>query len=71
MGKLNEITSRFATEIFSSYLDDSKIKDYPVSSEEFFDNARVRHEVETIIFLGGSQGARAINDFAFSVALKD
>lgn len=69
MGKLNEITSRFATEIFSSYLDDSKIKDYPVSSE-FFDNARVRHEIETIIFLGGSQGARAINDFALSVALK-
>ncbi|SKB24680.1 UDP-N-acetylglucosamine--N-acetylmuramyl-(pentapeptide) pyrophosphoryl-undecaprenol N-acetylglucosamine transferase [Malaciobacter marinus] len=69
MGKLNEITSRFATEVFSSYIEDSKIKDYPVSSE-FFDNARVRHEIETIIFLGGSQGARAINDFALSVALK-
>lgn len=69
MGKLNELTSRFATEVFSSYLQDSLVKDYPVNSE-FFDNARVRHEIQTIIFLGGSQGAKAINDFALSVAVK-
>lgn len=69
MGKLNEITSKFATEVFSSYLEKSKVKDYPVSSE-FFDNARMREKIETIIFLGGSQGAVAINNFALSVAKK-
>ena len=66
MGKLNKITSKFATEVFSSYFN-SKIKDYPVSSE-FFTNQRVREKVKTIIFLGGSQGAVAINNFAISVA---
>lgn len=65
MGKLNELTSRFATEVFSSYDENSIIKDYPVS-EEFFDNARIRDQLKTIIFLGGSQGAVAINDFAIA-----
>ncbi|RXJ87802.1 undecaprenyldiphospho-muramoylpentapeptide beta-N-acetylglucosaminyltransferase [Arcobacter sp. CECT 8985] len=69
MGKLNELTSKFATEVFSSYIEESKVKDYPVS-EEFFNNARVRNKIETIIFLGGSQGAIAINNFALSVAKK-
>lgn len=67
MGKLNEKTARFASEVYSSFLVDSPIKDYPVS-EEFFDNARIRDELKTVIFLGGSQGAKAINDFALSVA---
>ncbi|RXK11760.1 undecaprenyldiphospho-muramoylpentapeptide beta-N-acetylglucosaminyltransferase [Halarcobacter mediterraneus] len=67
MGKLNKITSRFATEVYSSYEPNSAIKDYPVS-DEFFDNARIRDELKTIIFLGGSQGAKAINDFAMSIA---
>ncbi|WP_321312275.1 UDP-N-acetylglucosamine--N-acetylmuramyl-(pentapeptide) pyrophosphoryl-undecaprenol N-acetylglucosamine transferase [Halarcobacter sp.] len=69
MGKLNELTSRFATEVFSSFDSRSPIKDYPVS-EEFFDNARIRDEIQTIIFLGGSQGATAINNFALKVAPK-
>ncbi|PLY09632.1 MAG: UDP-N-acetylglucosamine--N-acetylmuramyl-(pentapeptide) pyrophosphoryl-undecaprenol N-acetylglucosamine transferase [Arcobacter sp.] len=67
MGKLNEITSKFATYVFSSFDDKSPIKDYPVS-EEFFEDARIRDEFKTIIFLGGSQGAHAINDFAIKVA---
>ncbi len=67
MGKLNKITSKFAKEVFSSYLQNSKIKDYPVS-QEFFLNARVREKVKKVIFLGGSQGARAINNFALDVA---
>lgn len=67
MGKLNEKTARFASGIYSSFLADSPIKDYPVS-EKFFENARIRDELKTVIFLGGSQGARAINDFALSVA---
>ena len=69
MGKLNQITSKFASEVFSSYEEKSLIKDYPVSSE-FFEEGRVRTEVKTIIFLGGSQGAVAINSFALSVAKK-
>ena len=69
MGRLNSLTARFASEVFSSYLEDSKIKDYPVA-QEFFEEARVRTRVKTVIFLGGSQGAVAINNFALSVAYK-
>jgi UDP-N-acetylglucosamine--N-acetylmuramyl-(pentapeptide) pyrophosphoryl-undecaprenol N-acetylglucosamine transferase len=67
MGKLNSITSKFAKEVFSSYDKTSPIKDYPIN-QEFFKYQRVREEIKTIIFLGGSQGAVAINDFALSVA---
>lgn len=67
MGRLNRLTSRFSTALFSSYDDNSAVKDYPVNLE-FFENGRLRDEVKTIIFLGGSQGAKAINDFALSVA---
>jgi UDP-N-acetylglucosamine--N-acetylmuramyl-(pentapeptide) pyrophosphoryl-undecaprenol N-acetylglucosamine transferase len=67
MGRLNEITSKFATQVFCSFDKKSLIRDYPVS-EEFFDNARIRDELKTIIFLGGSQGASAINNFALKVA---
>jgi UDP-N-acetylglucosamine--N-acetylmuramyl-(pentapeptide) pyrophosphoryl-undecaprenol N-acetylglucosamine transferase len=67
MGKLNEITSKFATEVFSSFDDKSLVKDYPVSNE-FFNYSRVREKVKTIAFFGGSQGAICINDFALKVA---
>ena len=63
MGKLNEILSKYAKVVFSSYHDKSPIKDYPVR-DIFFQNARVRDKIQTIIFLGGSQGATAINNFA-------
>lgn len=67
MGRLNKLTARFATEVFSSYDENSKVKDYPVNID-FFDNGRIRSEVKTILFLGGSQGAVAINNFALKVA---
>ncbi|RXJ65781.1 UDP-N-acetylglucosamine--N-acetylmuramyl-(pentapeptide) pyrophosphoryl-undecaprenol N-acetylglucosamine transferase [Halarcobacter ebronensis] len=67
MGTLNSITSKFAKHVFSSFDPKSVVKDYPVSNE-FFDNARIRDELNTVIFLGGSQGATAINDFALKVA---
>jgi len=67
MGRLNTLTSKFAKEVFSSYMKTSKVKDYPIA-QTFFDHQRVRSEVKTIIFLGGSQGATAINDFALKVA---
>ena len=67
MGKLNSITSKFAKEVFSSYDKTSPIKDYPIN-QEFFKYQRVRKEIKTIIFLGGSQGAVAINNFALKIA---
>ncbi len=67
MGKLNEISSKFAIKVFSSFHDFSPIKDYPVS-KDFFDEARVREEVKTVGFFGGSQGAVKINDFALEIA---
>ncbi|MCW8895707.1 undecaprenyldiphospho-muramoylpentapeptide beta-N-acetylglucosaminyltransferase [Sulfurimonas sp.] len=72
IGKLNSILKPFSTRFISAYDKNSPIKGYPLK-EEFFANARVRKELKTIIFLGGSHGAKAINDLALSVAkeLKD
>lgn len=69
MGKLNEITSKFAKEVFSSFDKNSLVKDYPVS-KDFFNTARVRDKVKTVAFFGGSQGAISINNFALKVAPK-
>jgi len=69
MGKLNELTSKFTSAVYSSFLESSKIKDYPVDWK-FFENSRVRKEIKTIAFFGGSQGAVAINNFALKVASK-
>ncbi len=68
MGKLNSITSKFAKNVFSSYDPNSLVKDYPINSV-FFEHQRVRDTIKTIIFLGGSQGATAINNFAMEIAL--
>ncbi len=67
MGKLNQLTAKKAKEVFSSYLSTSKVKDYPIN-EKFFSYSRVRSDIKTIIFLGGSQGATAINNYALKVA---
>lgn len=65
-GKLNKILKPFAKGFFSSY---EKPKfDYPVASK-FFKEARVRNELKNTIFLGGSQGAKAINELALNLAL--
>jgi UDP-N-acetylglucosamine--N-acetylmuramyl-(pentapeptide) pyrophosphoryl-undecaprenol N-acetylglucosamine transferase len=66
-GRLNRILKPFSKRFFSSYGDDKV--DYPVS-ENFFKTARIRSRVKKIIFLGGSQGAKAINDFALKLAPK-
>lgn len=66
IGKSNKLLKPFAKEFISSYFD-SKVKDYPID-EIFFKSARVRKEVKTVIFLGGSQGARHINSFALYIA---
>jgi UDP-N-acetylglucosamine--N-acetylmuramyl-(pentapeptide) pyrophosphoryl-undecaprenol N-acetylglucosamine transferase len=64
MGKLNRILKPFAKRVFSTFYNND---DYPVR-EQFFEKARVRKELNTIIFLGGSQGAKEINEFAFKIA---
>ncbi|HIO90617.1 MAG TPA: UDP-N-acetylglucosamine--N-acetylmuramyl-(pentapeptide) pyrophosphoryl-undecaprenol N-acetylglucosamine transferase [Campylobacterales bacterium] len=67
MGRLNKTLKPYCDGIFSSYDSDALIKDYPVR-DIFFQNARVRDSIKTIIFLGGSQGANAINNFAKKIA---
>jgi UDP-N-acetylglucosamine--N-acetylmuramyl-(pentapeptide) pyrophosphoryl-undecaprenol N-acetylglucosamine transferase len=72
IGTLNRLLKPYADVFISSYEEDSAIKAYPIK-REFFDRARVRKEVKTVIFLGGSQGAVAINKLALKLArrLKD
>ncbi len=67
MGRLNKILKPFAKEFFSSYEEKSKVKDYPVDYR-FFENKKEIKELKTIIFLGGSQGSKTINDLALSLA---
>ncbi len=67
LGSLNKLLKPYATAFISSYLDESPIKAYPIK-HVFFDNARIRDKVNTIIFLGGSQGAKAINTLALQIA---
>ena len=67
IGKLNSILRPRAKLFISAYEKDAPIQGYPVK-EEFFKTPRVRDELKTIIFLGGSQGAKAINDLALHVS---
>ena len=67
LGSLNKLLKPYAKYFISSYLDESPIGAYPVK-EIFFANAHVRKEVKTLIFLGGSQGAKAINTLALEIA---
>jgi UDP-N-acetylglucosamine--N-acetylmuramyl-(pentapeptide) pyrophosphoryl-undecaprenol N-acetylglucosamine transferase len=69
LGSLNKLLKPYATAFISSYLEESPIKAYPIK-QIFFENARIRDKVNTIIFLGGSQGAKAINALALQIAPK-
>jgi len=66
-GRLNSLLKPFCKKFISAYDVNSPIKGYPVK-EEFFQSQRVRDTIKTVIFLGGSQGAKAINDLALSSA---
>jgi len=72
IGSLNRLLRSYSTAFISSYEENSPIKAYPIK-EEFFEKSRIREEIKTVIFLGGSQGAVAINKLALSLAstLKD
>jgi len=67
LGSLNKLLKPYASAFISSYLEESPIKAYPIK-EVFFENARIREKVKSVIFLGGSQGAKAINELALSIA---
>lgn len=71
IGRLNSLLLRFATGFFSSYHKGflAKSWDYPVK-DDFFAAARKREKLENILFLGGSQGAKAINELALELAPK-
>lgn len=69
LGTLNKILSPFAKAIFGSFGLRCKrfvATSYPIC-DEFFRTARIRSELKNILFLGGSQGAMAINSFALQV----
>jgi len=68
-GRLNALLRPYAKLFISSYESADLVRGYPVD-EKFFDLARVRYKVKTVIFLGGSQGATAINNLALHVAKK-
>lgn len=65
MGRLNSILKPFAKGFYSSY-GDGIYTNYPVSNK-FFSTARSRSELKTVLFLGGSQGAKAINELAIKL----
>jgi UDP-N-acetylglucosamine--N-acetylmuramyl-(pentapeptide) pyrophosphoryl-undecaprenol N-acetylglucosamine transferase len=67
LGSLNKLLKPHAAAFISSYLEESPMKAYPIK-QIFFENARIRDKVGTIIFLGGSQGAKAINRLALEIA---
>jgi len=67
IGSLNRLLRPYSDIFISSYEQNNSIKAYPIK-KEFFEKARVREEIKTIIFLGGSQGAKAINRLALKLA---
>ncbi len=66
-GKLNSLLKPYAKLFLSVYEKNGKKYGYPVK-DEFIQSARIRKKLRNIIFLGGSQGAVAINDLALQVA---
>ena len=67
LGSLNRILKPYSHTFISSYLQESPIQAYPIK-EDFFTLAHIRTKVKNIIFLGGSQGAVAINKLALRLA---
>lgn len=66
-GKLNRLLRPYARMFFSSYEEGENHCDYPVNAR-YFENSHIRSDVKTVIFLGGSQGAKFINDLAIEIA---
>jgi len=68
IGSLNKMLRKYSAAFISSYDENSPIKSYPIK-EEFFKTSRHREgKVKTIFFIGGSQGAKSINNLALNLA---
>ena len=67
MGRLNSMMKPYARAFYSSFDVASPVKDYPVR-DIFYTTAHERSHIKTVLFLGGSQGARFINDLALETA---
>jgi len=67
IGSLNKLLRSRAKAFISSYEEQSPISAYPIKNE-FFEKSRIREKIKTIMFLGGSQGAKAINELALKLA---
>ena len=68
LGRLNRLCKPFAKQIYCSFdLGDNERFAYPVK-DTFFTHARTRTQIKTVLFLGGSAGAKFINEFALLVA---
>ena len=65
-GSLNKLLKPFSKKFFNTFLNNDP---YPVE-DIFFEKARIRKNIKTVIFLGGSQGASAINNLAMDLAFK-
>ena len=66
-GSLNSLLKPFAKGFYSAFTNPPT--PYPVA-DKFFEMARLRKNLQSIIFLGGSQGASFINDLALKIAPK-
>jgi UDP-N-acetylglucosamine--N-acetylmuramyl-(pentapeptide) pyrophosphoryl-undecaprenol N-acetylglucosamine transferase len=66
LGSLNRLLKPHSCKFISSF-DEASSTPYPIKSI-FFERARVREKVESVFFVGGSQGAVAINKLALSLA---
>ena len=67
-GLLNSVLKPFCKNFFSSFnFKGGTLTAYPVHPL-FFQKQRKREIIESILFLGGSQGAKAINDLALALA---
>jgi len=64
IGSLNKLLKPFSKRFFNTFFYNDP---YPVD-EIFIKNARIRKEIKTVIFLGGSQGASFINSLAMNMA---
>ncbi|MCR6574941.1 undecaprenyldiphospho-muramoylpentapeptide beta-N-acetylglucosaminyltransferase [Campylobacter insulaenigrae] len=73
LGSLNSLLKPFSKAFFTAFKDqidktNTFFCPYPIN-EIFIQKARVRTKLKNIIFLGGSQGAKFINDLAINNAL--
>ena len=66
-GRLNSLLAPFAKVVFNSF--HPPFPPYPIK-QEALQSRRIRTEFQSIIFIGGSQGAKAINDLALQAAPK-